>query len=253
MTKLLEVNDVSAGYHREPVIEKACFSVSQDDFIGIIGPNGGGKTTLLKVMLGLHKPFSGMVKWLFEDNPQSARQKIGYLPQINFFDIRFPISVFDVVRSGLASPDNLRGRFSRKQNHHVEEVLRLLGMSRLKNKSMGMLSGGEKQRVFLGRAIVSNPDILFLDEPGTYVDHEFESEMYDMLKNLNQHMAIVLVSHDLGMISSYIKSIICVNRVVHYHASNIISNEQLTTYNCPIQLITHGDVPHTVLNNHTEP
>lgn len=251
MTKLLEVNDVSAGYHRVPVIEKASFSISKGDFIGIIGPNGGGKTTLLKVMLGLHKPLKGVVKWFLHGSPRHARQKMGYLPQINFFDIRFPISVYDVVRSGLASPNNLRGRFTRKENMHVNEVLSLLGMDSLKNKSMGQLSGGEKQRVFLGRAIVSQPEILFLDEPGTYVDHGFESEMYDMLKTFNKRMAIVLVSHDLGMISSYIKSIICVNREVHYHGSNIISNEQLAIYNCPIQLITHGDVPHTVLNKHT--
>lgn len=248
--KLIDVNNVSTGYDGITVIEQADFSVFRDDFIGIVGPNGGGKTTLLKVMLGLETPWQGEINYYF-DSHEGTGGKMGYLPQINQFDHRFPISVFDVVRSGLARPRKIFRRFTAEDNDKAMQVLEKTGIPELRKKSIGELSGGQMQRVFLARAIVSDPDILFLDEPNTYVDNKFEGELYEMLKKLNEKMAVVLVSHDLGTISSYIKSIICVNRSVHYHASNTITEAQLSVYNCPIQLITHGEVPHTVLKQHS--
>ncbi|MFW6019609.1 MAG: metal ABC transporter ATP-binding protein [Bacteroidales bacterium] len=251
MQKLLEVKHVTAGYENKIAIEDADFSIYEHDFIGIIGPNGGGKTTLLKVVLGLQLPWKGSVKYYLDGSGKKLMGQLGYLPQINQFDDKFPISVMEVVRSGLATSEKIFSRFSREDNARTMEILEDLGISHLKNKSLGDLSGGEKQRVFLARAIVSEPKILFLDEPNTYVDNKFEAELYEMLHYLNQRMAIVLVSHDLGTISAYIKSIVCVNKSVHYHASNTISQEQLSVYNCPIQLITHGTVPHTVLKKHS--
>ncbi|MFO8054693.1 MAG: metal ABC transporter ATP-binding protein [Bacteroidales bacterium] len=251
MQKLLELKDVTTGYENEIAIEHADFSVYEHDFIGIIGPNGGGKTTLLKVMLGLKKPWKGAVKYYLDGGGQKLMGQLGYLPQINQFDDRFPISVFEVVRSGLATSKMMFSRFRQQENTRTLEVMQDLGISHLKNKSIGDLSGGQKQRVFLARSIVSGPKILFLDEPNTYVDNKFEAELYEMLHYLNKKMAIVLVSHDLGIISAYIKSIVCVNKRVHYHASNTISQEQLSVYNCPIQLLTHGNIPHTVLKKHT--
>lgn len=251
MQKLLELKNVTAGYENEIAIENAGFSIYEHDFIGIIGPNGGGKTTLLKVMLGLQSPWQGSVKYYLSTDGQKLAGQIGYLPQINQFDDKFPITVFEVVRSGLAIPRKMFYRFRKEDNAKTLKVLQDLGITNLKNKSIGDLSGGQKQRVFLARAIVSDPKILFLDEPNTYVDNQFEAELYDMLHYLNKRMAIVLVSHDLGTISAYIKSIVCVNKSVHYHDSNTITEKQLSVYNCPIQLITHGTVPHTVLKEHS--
>ncbi|MFO8087785.1 MAG: metal ABC transporter ATP-binding protein [Bacteroidales bacterium] len=250
MSKLIDVNKLTVGYDNKIAIKDAQFSVYEHDFIGIIGPNGGGKTTLLKAMLGLQKPWKGEVRYYFPSAQKNMPGSMGYLPQINEFDSSFPVSVYEVVRSGLANRKKMFSRFTKRDHEKVMKVLQAIGIVDLSKRSIGDLSGGQKQRVFLARAIVSDPEILFLDEPNTYVDNKFEGELYEMLRQLNEKMAIVLVSHDLGTISSYIKSIICVNEYVHYHASNTISKEQLSVYNCPIQLITHGDIPHTVLKHH---
>jgi zinc transport system ATP-binding protein len=126
----------------------------------------------------------------------------------------------------------------------------MMGVAHLRDKSIGQLSGGQMQRVFLGRAIISEPRLLILDEPNTFVDNKFEHDLYELLHQLNHKMAILMVSHDVGTITTHVKTIACVNRNLHYHKSNIITQSQLTAYNCPIQLITHGDVPHTVLGEH---
>jgi zinc transport system ATP-binding protein len=132
----------------------------------------------------------------------------------------------------------------------VTDLLHEMGIYGIRDKSIGQLSGGQMQRVFLCRALISNPKVLILDEPDTFVDNRFEGELYEKLRLLNLQMAIVLVSHDLGTISSYVKSIACVNGNLHYHASNKITQEQLEGYNCPIQIISHGEIPHTILKHH---
>lgn len=126
----------------------------------------------------------------------------------------------------------------------------MAGIAPLSRKPIGAISGGEMQRALLCRALISDPKLLILDEPTNFVDNKFEKELYEILASLNDRMAIVMVSHDLGTITSYVKSIVCVNRTVHRHNTNNLTPEQLANYNCPIQLITHGDVPHTVLKRH---
>ena len=133
----------------------------------------------------------------------------------------------------------------------AREVIDELGLSGMERSSLNELSGGQLQRVFLGRAIIGNPKLLLLDEPGNFVDSTFESDFYEKLKELNKRMAILMVSHDIGMISAHVRSYACVNRSLHYHPTSEISNEQLLAYGCPIQLITHGTVPHTVLKQHS--
>ncbi len=246
--KLLEIKNIKAGYNGETIITNVNLEIYADDFIGIIGPNGGGKTTLVKVILGLIKPFSGNVRYYF--NRTETEHSIGYLPQANSVDKRFPISVRDVIFSGLMSRNKLIRSFTREEKQRTEELMIKTGIANLIKKPIGELSGGQLQRVFLCRSIISSPQLLILDEPNTYVDNHFESELYELLRELNKTMAILIVSHDIGMISTYIKTIACVNKEVHYHPSNIISQEQLKEYNCPIQLITHGEVPHTVLKIH---
>lgn len=247
-TKIAELISVNAGYNGDRVLEDVNLEIFEDDFIGIIGPNGGGKTTLVKVILGLIKPFSGKIK--FYSNNHGHKNEIGYLPQANFIDKKFPISVWDVVLSGLMKSKDIFRQVSKDDKNHALELMEKTGIYSLKKKPIGELSGGQMQRVFLCRSIVSSPKLLILDEPNTYVDNKFENELYELLRELNQTMAILIVSHDVGMISTYVKTIACVNNTVHYHRSNVISDEQLKAYNCPIQLITHGEVPHTVLGTH---
>ncbi len=247
MKKLLEIKNLSAGYDGNIVLENVSMEVLSGDFIGVIGPNGGGKTTLIKTILGLIKPTSG------ELILHISKTNIGYLPQVNQIDKRFPISVIDVVRSG-KSDTALFSSF-RKNNAEMEKAESLLaemGISAIRNKSIGELSGGQMQRVFLCRALMNEPELLVLDEPSTYVDNNFEGELYLKLKELNEQMAILLISHDVGTISFFVKTIACINRSLHHHPSNIITEEQLTSYNCPLQIITHGNIPHTVLKLHDE-
>jgi zinc transport system ATP-binding protein len=246
--KIIELKDVSAGYNGEVIIEDVSLEIFENDFIGVIGPNGAGKTTLIKTILRLITPFKGKISYHFRANRSEA--PIGYLPQVNTIDSRFPISVRDVVLSGLLNRKRLIGRFSKAERQRVNDIIRQMNIESIATKPIGELSGGQMQRVFLCRAIISDPELLILDEPNTYVDNKFESELYEILKKLNERMAIVVVSHDIGTISTYVKTIACVNRKVHYHKSNIISQEQLDSYDCPIQLITHGHIPHTVLESH---
>lgn len=243
---IVELIGVSAGYAEDIVLKDINLEVNPLDFIGIIGPNGGGKTTLVKVILGLLKPLKGEIRWQSDPN----LRHLGYLPQTTMNDKQFPVSVKDVVLSGLMSSKSLIRQFRKGDKEKVSEVLDLMGILHLANKNVGDLSGGQMQRVLLGRAIVSEPQLLILDEPNTFVDNRFEHDLYELLRKLNNRMAILMVSHDVGTITSYVKTIACVNRNLHYHQSNIITQSQLEAYNCPIQLITHGHVPHTVLGDH---
>jgi len=245
MSKLLEIQNLTVSYGEEPVLEAISLSIKRGDFLGVIGPNGGGKTTLIKAILGLAKPDKGNITFHIPNT------RIGYLPQINQIDKRFPITVIDVVRSGKTDHKSFSMfRQNKPEVKFAESLLNEMGVYHLRDKAIGELSGGQMQRVFLCRSLMSQPELLILDEPDTFVDNQFESELYDKLRELNERMSIILVSHDVGTISYYVKTIACVNRSLHYHPSNIISSEQLASYNCPLQIITHGEIPHTVLSIH---
>jgi zinc transport system ATP-binding protein len=249
MSKIVEIKSIYAGYDDEVVLKDVSLDIFDDDFIGVIGPNGGGKTTLLHVILGLIKPYKGTVNF-YDDLRTDRNNKIGYLPQLNKIDKKFPITVKEVVLSGLLYGNTVFVKYSKSDKKRAEQTLERIGVSSLQNQAIGELSGGQMQKVLLARAIVSSPRLLILDEPNTFVDNQFEGELYEILKELHTEMAIMIVTHDVGTISSYVKTIACVNQNLHYHKSNIISEEQLALYNCPIKLITHGDVPHTVLKSH---
>ena len=249
MNPLLEVRNLSAGYDSTIVLSDVNLIVCDLDFVGLIGPNGGGKTTLLKTILGLLSPLSGEIifdKSMFSDNSR----RIGYLPQITNIDRKFPINVYDVVRSGLMSRKHLIGKFTNEENERAKDLLTEMGIYEIRNKAIGELSGGQIQRTLLCRALVNDPKLLILDEPSTYVDNRFEKELYEKLRILNNYLTILLVSHDLGTISTYVKSFACVNRTLHYHPGNQLTPELLQAYECPIQIISHGAIPHTVLYTH---
>ena len=245
---LLSLADVSVSLGGGPVLQEVNLDVRKKDFMGIIGPNGGGKTTLVKLMLGLIKPDRGEVKYNISHG--IGKSKIGYLPQVHGFDNKFPISVESVILSGISGNRTFVSRHTSKERGKAAYWMEKLGITSLAKKPIGQLSGGETQRAFLCRSLISEPELLILDEPDTHVDSGFEKELYEVLQELNGKMAVVLVSHDIGTITFYVKSIACVNKELHYHQSNIITEKQLASYNCPVQIITHGDVPHTVLGKH---
>ncbi|MCG6189600.1 metal ABC transporter ATP-binding protein [Maribellus maritimus] len=246
MEPLIKIENLTVGYDNTPVLENVNLDIFEKDFIGVIGPNGGGKTTLLKAVLGLLKPSGGKIT--FRKDIAGKKKPIGYLPQVRHIDRKFPITVFDVVRSGFLMKQKELSSSDLKQK--INRLLDETGISNIRHKAIGELSGGQMQRVFLCRALISEPKILILDEPDTFVDNRFEGELYNRLIQLNKEIAIILVSHDLGTISSYVKTIACVNGALHYHLSNNITQEQLDGYNCPIQIISHGDIPHTILKHH---
>ncbi len=246
MSVILKMRSLSAGYGTRNVLNNIDFEIIENDFIGVIGPNGGGKTTLLRVILGVLKPTGGDLIM----GSGIDKSTIGYLPQISTGDNSFPLSVFDVVLSGLMIRKGPGMRFSPEEKNRASGLLEELGLKGYSRFQLKELSGGQLQRVFLARAIIGNPRLLLLDEPGNFVDSAFERSFYDKLKELNRKMTILMVSHDIGTISSHVKSFACVNGSLHYHPSSEITSEQLLAYSCPIQLITHGEVPHTVLKNH---
>ncbi len=244
---LIHIDHVTFSWDREPVLEDVELKIFDNDFIGMIGPNGGGKSTLVKIIMGIIQPDQG--KLYFREDLPRLKRPIGYLPQVKNIDRRFPITVMDVVRSG-SLMRNIPFATAAGERGRALELLGEMGIADIRRKAIGELSGGQMQRAFLCRALISDPRLLILDEPDTFVDNKFEGELYEKLRVLNKKMAILLVSHDVGTITSYVRTIACVNRRLHYHHSAIITPGDLKTYNCPIQVITHGEIPHTVLEKH---
>lgn len=248
--EILRLEDVWVHYNGTPALEGVTLYIEQGDFVGIIGPNGGGKTTLLKVVLGLVEPSRGEVL-VFGRPPEKGRRDIGYVPQHNLFDREFPISVGEVVLMGRYGRAGLVKRYSEGDKDAASRVLKTVGMYEHRHRQIGRLSGGEQQRVFIARALVSEPRLLLLDEPTASVDVAMQTEFYELLEQLKQQMAIMLVSHDVGAISVFVDKIACLNRQLYYHGSTEISPDVLeTTYKCPVQMIAHGEVPHRVLKEH---
>ncbi|MBR2367337.1 MAG: metal ABC transporter ATP-binding protein [Alistipes sp.] len=247
---IISIRNLGVRYDNTVALEHVNLDIYADDFVGIIGPNGGGKSSLVKAIMGI-TAYSGSIAY-DKSICRGSKPHIGYLPQITSFDKSFPISVREVVMSGLQYEHGLWRRYSREQKRRAEALLERAALGDVTRRAIGELSGGQLQRVMLCRAIISEPKVLVLDEPTNFVDNRFENELYNMLHHLSEQMAIVMVSHDVGTISSVVRSIVCVNRHVHRHDSNIITEEQLRNYNCPIQLISHGNIPHTVLGQHKE-
>ena len=239
-----------AGYDGEAVLEDIQFEMFTGDYVGIIGPNGGGKTTLIKVILGLLPVMRGSVSVLGQ-SPVQARDRLGYVPQVSRTDRDFPISVWDVVRMGREKAGFFGVRsLSTQDKQAIERALGQADVLDLAKRSFNELSGGQRQRVLIARALATNPEILVLDEPTANVDGQSTARLYDLLAELNQSLSILLVSHDLMAISTHVKTIACVNRKMVYHNEKVLTQEMMDLgYECPVELLAHG-VPHRVLAYH---
>ncbi|HOK40036.1 MAG TPA: ABC transporter ATP-binding protein [bacterium] len=244
MKTIIELKNIDVGYSDNIVLKDVNLKIYENDFLGIIGANGSGKTTLIKLILGLIKPFKGEIKFYIDIN-------FGYVPQLNMFDRKFPISVLDVVLSGLIRKKRIFKKWAKEDIEKAENLLNKFNILNLRNKPIGELSGGQLQRVLICRALISNCNVLILDEPDTYIDKEFEFTIYEIMKELNKTTAIILVSHDIGIIPIYIKNIACINKTLFYHSSNEISDKIISeAYKCPVDLIAHGKFPHRILKEH---
>ena len=266
-TPLIEIKNLSAGYDNRTVLRNVNLTVYDRDFLGIIGPNGGGKTTLIKCILGLLKPTAGEIlysdkRFVASDKQRGTAQrpalttnrsvlKMGYLPQYNSIDRKFPITVEEVILSGLSSQKSLISRFTATHREKARQVIARMGLEGLEKRAIGALSGGQLQRALLGRAIISDPALVVLDEPSTYIDKRFEARLYELLAEINHDCAIILVSHDIGTVLQQVKSIACVNETLDYHPDTGVSEEWLErNFNCPIELLGHGALPHRILAEH---
>lgn len=244
---MIEIKNLYAGYDGRIVLRDVNLTVCERDFLGIIGPNGGGKTTLIKCILGLLKPVSGEILY----NGGRLPPTIGYLPQYSSIDRKFPITVEEVVLSGLSSKKPLVSRFNALHREKARNVMARMGLEGMEKRAVGALSGGQLQRALLGRAIISDPQVVILDEPSTYIDKRFEARLYELLAEINKECAIILVSHDIGTVLQQVKSIACVNETLDYHPDTGITGEWLErNFNCPIELLGHGTLPHRILGEH---
>lgn len=236
--KAISFEDVSYSYNGLWVLENVHFSVEKGDFLSIVGPNGGGKTTLLKLILGLLKPVAGRVS-VFGKSPEHARGFIGYMPQYTQLDPDFPITVMDIVIMGYLNK-RLYGSYSKSERRSAAAALDEVGLIHLSNRSFSELSGGQRQRVLIARAIVSRPEILLLDEPTANIDAEVEGKLQRVLQKLNERMTILVATHDLGFVSKLVKSVICVNRTVAVHPTGEICGKVIQElYHHDQRLVRH--------------
>ncbi len=226
MTKIATIDRVTVAFEDKSVLSDVSLEITSDDFTCIIGPNGGGKSTLIKVLLGIVKPTSGEVT----HHLSPEQRHYGYLPQISDVDRQFPITLSEIVLSGLQFKKGAWGRYSRADKELAHSLMKESGIYELRAKQPCLVSGGELQRALLCRAIISNPKLLVLDEPTTYVDESFGKEIFSWINELSHKMAIVMVSHDLSLVAQYAKKIACVNRSIHFHSADQIPDLLFSRY-----------------------
>ncbi len=227
------------------ILHDISITVPEGDFLAIIGPNGGGKTTLLRLILGLLKPDSGSISVLGE-SPAAARSRAGYVPQVTASRLGFPITVMDTVLMGMLHTRGIFQPYNSDDRDAAQEKLELLRVTNLAGRRIGDLSGGQRQRVYIARALASDPELLLLDEPAAGVDPENQENFFNILKDINSRTTIVMTTHDVGAVSSYISRIACLNVNIYLHDGRLTEETLAKVYGCPFDLITHG-VPHRVL------
>lgn len=248
--EVITVKNLSVSFDGQVILDDVNLSVRRSDFLGIIGPNGGGKTTLLKVILGLIQPDSGEVR-LFGHPPREHMHRVGYVPQHSNLDLSFPASVFDVAMTGRMAMRPVMRRYTSADREVVRGALAEVEMDGLADRQIGKLSGGQRQRVFIARALAAEPEILLLDEPTASLDSQVGRSLYGLLERLSKDKTIVLVTHDIGVISKHVQKVACMNRQLFTHGDvgKIDTRTFERVYGCPVELIAHG-VPHRVFELH---
>lgn len=238
MPAAISFDHVTFGYGATPVVRDVTLDIAAGELVCLIGPNGGGKTTLLRLVLGLLKPQAGSVTVL-GTSPEAARPRLGYVPQYSHFDAKFPVSVMDVVLMGRLA-GRWAGPFRGADRAAAREALEEVQLADLATRSFAALSGGQRQRVLIARALAGRPDVLLLDEPTSNVDALAEQKLYDLLTQLNRRLTVVLVSHDLGVVSQLVSSVVCVNQQVHLHPTSALTGELVRTmYGAEVTLVRH--------------
>ncbi len=252
MSPVIDIRSLNFAYGRVPTLSGIDLQVAEGEFLGIVGPNAGGKSTLLKLILGLLQPQSGSIRVL-DCAASAASRLLGYVPQYPSFPRDFPVTVEQVVQLGRLSLDqNGRqrdgkwhalwpGRVSSTDRRAVHRALAEVEAGDISKRQIGSLSGGQLQRVLLARALVGEPRILILDEPTANIDQRMESEIFDLLKALNTRMSILVVSHDVAFISRYVSRVACVNQTLVCHNTDAIDGHVIQeVYGQHVRMIAHG-------------
>ncbi|MEJ2683090.1 MAG: ABC transporter ATP-binding protein [Candidatus Sulfobium sp.] len=249
MSNALEIEHLSVVVKGKELLRNITFTLSEGIFLGIVGPNGGGKTTLVRTILGLLKPASGSIK-VFGQSPGAALARggvFGYLPQHQNIDPNFPATALDVVLMGRYRAAGLLKWPGRNDREKAEQCLSIMGVEELRNRQYSQMSGGQQQRVSIARALASDPRILVLDEPSTGIDVVGQEDFYHLLKGLQKRMnlTILMVSHDIGSVTSYVDEISCLNISLHYHGNPLgaLDEKVMTSlYGKSVDLLVHSDV-----------
>jgi len=237
-TPVISLQDVSFAFDDVPVVQDVSLSIHERELVSIIGPNGGGKTTLLRLILGLLKPDRGVVR-VFGAPPVRVRRRIGYMPQRARHDPEFPVTVMDVVLMGRLER-HWGGPYRRADRTAALAGLAEVGLIDQAGRLFDTLSGGQRQRVLMARALASVPDLLILDEPTASVDAVVEARFYDILRELKRRMTILIVSHDLGFVADIVETVVCVNRRVVVHPTSEITGKMIQDiYGGDVRVVRH--------------
>ncbi len=234
MNNIIEIENLFFSYDKQYILEDITLNISSDDFLAIIGPNGGGKSTLLKLILNILNFNKGKIK------KHLKKDEIGYVPQNTNLNIDFPITALEVVLMGHISKKKKLFGYSKEDISCAMQSLKQVSMENFANKKIGDLSGGERQRVFIARALCSNPKLMLLDEPTASIDVKGQNEIYELLKDLNKSISIVVVSHDISVLLNYAKNVAHVNKkLVYHHLENIEKKYNPTEEHlCEVELLS---------------
>lgn len=245
----IAIVDLAFSYDGTAVLEDVNLTIGEREFVSIVGPNGGGKTTLLKLILGLLKPTQGRVR-VFGQAPEKTRPRVGYMPQNAHLDPKFPVNVMDVVLMGRLGNGPPFGPYRREDKAAAGQALEQVGLQDMRKRLFSGLSGGERQRALIARALACEPDLLLLDEPDANLDVAVEGRLYELLCELKERLTVVVVSHDLGFVSQYVQTVVCVARKVVVHPTSEITGETISQlYGGDVRMVRHD---HTDEQRHPE-